>query len=241
MRRMGFVAIVILSVASFVGAADPGQIVAEKGDEHIQIDGITGCVLVVESVDDTDPANVVIALTGENISVDLEYWDRLTVELPAAWSIVSLGAEEVEATSFYEFPTMAGIGTNVGIWYKSDAPCSGLGFLRTQTANNHARFILTVNTNGVGGTVPVAYMIEGDGYGADPHVVCSATSPCGYDACYGSTTPETTTDLSVDVTVQQPTPTPTPEQGIPTNTGTGLVILIGILMAAGAVLIMRRS
>jgi len=241
MVRTSFVAIMMLSIASLVGAADPAQIAVEKGNEPIQIDGIAGCQLVVESVDDTDPANVVIALTGENVSADFEYWDQLTVELPAAWSIVNLGAEEIEAGSFYEFPSMAGIGTNVGTWYKSDAPCSGLGFLRSADATNSARFILTVNTNGVGGTVDVAYMIEGDSWGAEPHVVCSTTSPCGYDTCYGSTTPEATTDLSIDVTVQQPTPTPTPEQAIPTNTGTGLVILIGILMVAGAILIMRRS
>lgn len=239
MRRLSFVAIVMLSVASLVGAANPGEIIAEKGDQSPGIEGISGCVLVVESVDDTDPANVVIALTGENISADSEYWDRVSVELPAAWSIVSLAAEEIEPTSFYEFPTMAGVGTNVGTWSKSDYPCSGLGFLRSATANNHARFTLTVNSNGVGGTVTLTYMVEGDLWGAEPHVVCSTTSPCGYDACFGTTTPQTTTDLSVDVTVQQPTPTP--EQAIPTNTGTGLLILIGILMAAGAILIMRRS
>lgn len=241
MGKMSLFAIVVLSVASFVGAASPDQIIAEKGQQSPGIDGISGCMLVVESVDDTDPANVVIALTGENISADSEYWDRVSVELPAAWSIVSLAAEEVEPTSFYEFPTMAGVGTNVGTWSKSNYPCSGLGFLRSAAANNHARFILTVDSNGVGGTVTLTYMIEGDLWGAEPHVVCSATSPCGFNACFGATTPEATTDLTVDVTAQQPTPTPTPEQAIPTNTGTGLVILIGILMAAGAILIMRRS
>lgn len=241
MRKMSLVAIFVLTIASFTGAADITEIIAEKGDQNPQIEGLTGCELIVESVDDTDPANVVIALVGENTSDDLEYWDRVTVELPAAWSIVSLAAEEIEATSFYEFPTMAGAGTNIGTWYKSDAPCSGLGFLRSSDTQDQARFILTVNTNGVGGTVDVAYMIEGDNWGADPHVVCSASSPCAFDACYGMITPATATDLSVTVAVTQPTPTPTPVEAIPTNTNMGLVVLIGILMAAGAILIIRRS
>lgn len=239
MRRMSVVAIMVLGVVSFAGAADIDEIIAEKGDQNVAVEGIAGCQLLVESVDDTDPAAVVIALTGENISADYEYWDRLTVALPAAWSIVSLNAEEIEASSFYEFPTMAGVGTNIGVWYKSDAPCSGLGFLRSADSTNHARFILTVNTNSVGGTVDVTYMIEGDGYNAEPHVVCSTTSPCAFDACYGATTPDTTADLSVTVTGAQPTPTPV--EAIPTNTNMGLIILIGILMVAGAILIVRRS
>jgi len=241
MRKMSLVAIIVLTVASFAGAADLAEIRAEKGDQNPQIEGLTGCELIVESVDDTDPANVVIALTGENTSADLEYWDRVTVELPAAWSIVGLAAEEVEVDSFYEFPTMAGIGTNAGSWYKSDAPCSSLGFLRTSDVNDHARFILTVNTNGVGGTVDLTYMIEGDSYGAEPHVVCSTTSPCAYDGCYSTTSPGMTSDLAVTVAVAQPTPTPTPVEAIPTNTNMGLVVLIGVLMAAGAILIIRRS
>jgi hypothetical protein len=238
---MSLVAIMVVGFASFAGAADIAEITAEKGDQNPQTEGLTGSVLVVESVDDTDPANVVIALTGENTSTDMEYWDRVTVELPAAWSIVSLDAEEIEATSFYEFPTMAGVGTNVGTWYKSDAPCSNLGFLRSSDTQDHARFILTVNTNGVGGTVDVVFMIEGDSWGADPHVICSASSPCSFDGCYGMITPATATDLSVTVAVAQPTPTPTPVEAIPTNTNMGLVVLIGILMAAGAILILRRS
>jgi len=241
MRKMYLVAIIVLTVASFAGAADLAEIRAEKGDQNPQIEGLTGSELIVESVDDTDPANVVISLTGENTSTDMEYWDRLTVELPTEWSIVSLDAEEIEAASFYEFPTMAGTGTNIGSWYKSNAPCSNLGFLRDADVDDHARFILTVNTNGVGGTVDLTYMIEGDNYGAEPHVVCSTTSPCAYDACYPTTSPGVASDLVVTVAVAQPTPTPTPVEAIPTNTNMGLVVLIGILMAAGAILIIRRS
>jgi hypothetical protein len=220
-------------------AADWDVIIAEKGEPIPGGRSISGSVLTVESVDDTDPSNVVISLLGENVSTDLEYWDLVTVELPAAWSIVSLNAEEVEAGSFYEFPTMAGVGTNVGTWSKSDAGCSGLGFLRSADVNDLARFILTVNSNGVGGAVTVSYMIEGDSWGSSPHVVCSTSSACGYDACFGAVTPEATTDLTM--TIQQPQPTPVPYTGIPTTSTVGLMVLIGMILAAGVFLLIRRS
>ena len=39
-------------LGALVGAANPGEIIAEKGDQSPGIEGISGCVLVVESVDD---------------------------------------------------------------------------------------------------------------------------------------------------------------------------------------------
>jgi hypothetical protein len=240
MRNLGLFGIIFVLAVGVTGAADIDTILAEKGDPITGGRAVSGSVLSVESVDDTDPAAVVINLVGENTSADNEYWDRVTVTMPAGWSIVSLNAEEVEPSSFYEFPTMAGTGTNVATWSKSDAPCSGLGFLRSGDTQDEARFIITVDTTGgAAGTVDLSYMIEGDNWGGDPHVVCSTTHACGYDSCYGTGIPtENPTDLRV--TIQQP-PTPTPVEAIPTTTNTGLFVLIGLVLGAGVLVLMRRS
>jgi hypothetical protein len=241
MRRIFLCCIAVVLASAVVGAQGFDEIVAIKGEPILDGRGIDTSTVTLESVNDADLSNVVINLIGENGSSDAEWWNRLTVELPVGWSIVSLDVEDAEPGSLYSTPTGTGVGTNVAGWYANDPPCGGFGFLLSADTNDEARFIITVDTTGgAGGQVTIPYMIEGDTWGSDPHVICSTTSGCGYDACYGSAVTGTAPDVSA--TVQQPpTPTPTPIEAIPTTTNVGLFVLIGLVLGAGVLVLMRRS
>lgn len=154
------IAVIIIAVP-FVGA---------------QTRDLDGSTVVYTSQDDTDPNAVIVVFTATQVSVSTEWFQRVTLNLPAPWTIVSVASS---------FDVSAGVGTATAT-FSDDAyatgPCGGVG------ENCGAGCLLTVVINPNGNPapgLPVTWMVEGDTWGTAPNsVICSTSDPCSHDACY---------------------------------------------------------
>ncbi|MCB1041884.1 MAG: hypothetical protein KDC35_03035 [Acidobacteria bacterium] len=189
---------------------------------------ITGSTLMVQSYSQAGP-NFTLELLGTCVSPNVEWWDQLTVYLPAGFVIDSLSVADVIAGSLNETPAMTGVGTNVARWTDSGYPCGGLGFLESG-ATNQALFTITGTAAGAG-SLPIAFTIEGDYWQMGTEsVICSATSPCTFDACLGQNTPITATDLTIRV-----------DASVPTLGTWGLIAFIGLVGGLAMFVIRRKA
>jgi len=234
-----WIAILLISAFAFAqkddeGGGDDGSTTDPKIqwalDNGITIpDGprsIVGSTLVLDSVNAVGN-NVDLVFLGTNNSGTTEWWDQLTIYLPAGWTINTIGVADAIPGSLNETPATSGVGTNVATWSDSGYPCSGFGFL--ESTDNQAFF--TINANfPVGGMVDFAFTIEGDNWqDGTESVICSTTSPCTFDACLLNQTVSTVADISAQVGA--------PSQ-IPTLSQWGLIAFLALL--AGAALVMMR-
>ncbi len=162
MKRVLCLSVVIVFAASFSAA---------------QTENINGSGVVLDSFTYNSATDVDLFFTATQGTSNAEWFDVVTINLPAAWTIVSL-------TSL-DFDTPSGVGTNSAVFAYSGGPCSGFGI------NCGAGCALTVKINPNGAMTPgvdATWMLEGDTWGAPnpDSVICSASDPCAFDACYAT-------------------------------------------------------
>ncbi len=172
MKRVLCLIAVMVLVAPFSGAGDRN---------------ISGSTLVYTSHTMNSPTDVDVVFTATNASTDFEYLDQVTITLPAPWTVVSVTAGDFDATG--------GDGTSQATATDSGYPCSGLG----KSCSGGCDITVKINPNGnMDPGVPVTWMIEGDFWGADLHVVCSVGDSCVPDVCYGGSIDATGLDIDME-------------------------------------------
>jgi len=134
---------------------------------------INGSDVVFDSYIDLGPTDLQLNFTATQVTTSTEWFDQVTLTLPAAWTINS-------ATST-DFDSTGGFGTNVATFSDSGYPCSGLG----KDCGSGCVLVVHVNPNGVYSSQNITWMIEGDTYtSVGGSVICSPGDTCGYDVCY---------------------------------------------------------
>ena len=190
---------------------------------------ISGSTLVMATQTDNGAGVYTVELIGTCVSSNTEWWDRLTVTLPAGFSITSASAVEILAGSFQEDP-LIGIAGNTVTFSDSGFPCSGFGFLNNGVGANQGLFTVTFNSNGAIGTFPLTYMIEGDHWqGGTESVICSTSSICNFNTCVD---PGTVPIIAPDVNLTL--------ISVPTLGEWGLIAFV-MLLAVSGVFFMRRK
>ena len=149
---------------------------------------IAGSDVVYVSHTENSPTDVDVVFLATQVTSNIEYFDRVTINLPAPWTVVSVTAPDFSATG--------GTGTGQATASDDGYPCSGFG------VNCDGGCIITVKINPNGNMdpgVPVTWMIEGDAWqDSPPTVLCSTSDPCSHDACYDAWTPDQT-GLDIDM------------------------------------------
>lgn len=160
MKRVGVLLVVFVVVAAVSSA---------QGTRDLNGSSITFDSYVL-----LGPTDLQLNFTGTQVTTSTEWFDRVTIRLPAAW-VISSATTTSGATA-------GGVGTNVATFSDSGYPCSGFGF----NCGSGCTFVVHVNPNGVLTSQDLTWMIEGDTWNNTPDsVICSVGDPCDdYDACY---------------------------------------------------------
>ena len=168
----------------------------DKPDNPVPPGTILGSFTEVISVDDTDPMNVVVRFRTVNNSTNTEWLEDTTVRFPAGMMINAATLVDPGDPDLTEVPAI-NINGNEVTFIDSGAYCGGLGFLAA--SGGDFEFDVTVDPMGIGGLQLVTYILTGDIWlGGTESIVCSASDPCVYDACYGTQTPEIVADLEIE-------------------------------------------
>ncbi len=141
-----------------------------------QTDNLNGSTVVLDSFTYNSDSDVDLVFSALQVTTSAEWFDGVTINLPAGWSIVSLSSTN--------FDTTAGVGTTSAQFSFSGGPCSGFGI------DCDPACVLNVKVDTGGNTapgVPATWMVYGDTWGAVPDsVMCSVNDPCAADACYAA-------------------------------------------------------
>lgn len=197
---LGFSVLAQNSDSDGAGNPDKVQLMLAAGLEPYGPDSIAGSTLVATGLVQNGSL-VDLTMVATNNSGDLEWLDRITVEFPAGWTVLSLGYADLGGLG--SAPVTGGVGTNVATWTNSGGMCSGWGWM--YSSGGQVELTVSVDTGvQMAGSIPIPWMMEGDTYGAEPNVLCSASSACAYDACYTANV-ATGADMLLDFEIMVPT------------------------------------
>ncbi len=141
-------------------------------DDHGTED-IAGSSVSFDSYLLVSPTELMLNFSATQVTSDATWFDRVELNLPAAWTITALSSTDFNVTG--------GIGTSTASFTFDDYPCSGFGI----DCDPPCVLTVTVDPGGVLDSQTVTWMIEGDTWGDDPPaVVCSSGDPCAHDVCY---------------------------------------------------------
>lgn len=210
-----------------VGAVTPGTAVADYPDGARSISGAYAEVYSGGYVPEEENQ---VCFMVYNTSTDAEWLHEIRFTFPAGWTVTSMsdqaGPNDSGGHAWYTHNPSA----NIAHW-SEDATvgeCSGFG---EQYGNSDHIYCATVIAPaGTSGNQTVTYYLEGDQWGAAPHLVCSPGDPC--NAICGPGTPETApSDLNIMEEISR--------EGIPSLTTGGIAVML-LALAGLAVLILRR-
>jgi hypothetical protein len=181
-----------------------------------------------------DPATYIpgeqteICFYVSNGSDDAEWMRDIQFTFPADFSIVSMSDAAGPSDSGDHAWVTSGTGTNVAHWSEGD--CTGYGEMWGGSDHYFCAVVDVPDT--VSGTQTITYNMEGDGWGSEPHKVCSPGDACA-EFCPDGTGVETAaSDLTIEEGIVQ-------ERRVPTlsTVGIGLMVLV---LAGAAILVIRR-
>jgi len=206
-----------------------GSVTFGQTEEQIKLDRITGdrsiggSTFLVAGVVDNGGGSYTISFVGTNASADAEWIYETSIIFPVGWVVTDVA--EIDLGGSWDTTVIAYAGNAVTIT-DDDVDCA-YGYW--DSGSLQMQYDVTVTPVGSPYGAAVAWQLEGDAYGLEPHVVRSASHPATV-ACVDATGIAAAPDVLIEAA----------GGAVPTMSQWGLLAFITLLMGAGVFMIRKR-
>lgn len=207
-------------VALAMGSLVMAQSEQDRKDAATGNRSIGGSSFILSGVTDNGGGSYTFNFSGDNAGTDAEWIYQVSIVFPATWTVTAASYDDFGLSGGALTDYAANVATftdneddcGYGFWYDGD-PCA---------------FEVTVNAPGAINGETIAYQLEGDEWGAEPHVLRSnshpATTECGVQVGIVAVN---------DITIVM-------DSAVPTLSQWGMLAFVMLLAAAGVFFIRKR-